>query len=402
MKLLFVFSAIPPYLDALLNKISAKGQEVVVAIAAKESTVIGKGVKIVDEHKSDYKLIPTREATSILGKKYFPDLYNIIESEKPDILIAGWPYFLALSFQPKLRRAVKRNKVRVAIREIPFQTPPYGRIKEYFDLHPMYDEDMNLQSQGLAFYIRQWVVMNIRRYCYKLADGALAYSSVGKDIMPTYGVDKELVFVTYNTGNSEALMLEKENVIASKPILPHNANRIIHIGRLVKWKRVDLLIDSFAIVLEKYPHAELVVIGEGPEREALELMVQNMGIEQNIIFVGAIYDPIMIGAYMHSSSVYVLAGMGGLSINDAMAYGLPVICSVCDGTEIDLIEDGVNGFFFEEGNKHDLANKIVTLFENPAQLKNMGQEALRVIEEKINLETVSNRFINAFNKINSL
>jgi len=60
---------------------------------------------------------------------------------------------------------------------------------------------------------------------------------------------------------------------------------------------------------------------------------------------------------MSASSVYVLAGMGGLSINDAMAYGLPVICSVCDGTERDLVTHHGNGLFFRENNVVDLSVK---------------------------------------------
>lgn len=65
----------------------------------------------------------------------------------------------------------------------------------------------------------------------------------------------------------------------------------------------------------------------------------------SIRFIGAVYDPEKLGAYMNESTVYVLAGMGGLSINDAMTYGMPVLCSVCDGTERDLVIDGKNGFF---------------------------------------------------------
>jgi glycosyltransferase involved in cell wall biosynthesis len=97
-----------------------------------------------------------------------------------------------------------------------------------------------------------------------------------------------------------------------------------------------------------------------------------------------------------ASSVYVLAGMGGLSINEAMAYGKPVICSRCDGTERDLVKDCENGLYFQEGNAKDLADKIGILLKDPFQGRRMGEHSLSVIEQKINLETVTRRFMDCF------
>ena len=102
---------------------------------------------------------------------------------------------------------------------------------------------------------------------------------------------------------------------------------------------------------------------------------------------------------MNESTVYVLAGMGGLSINDAMTYGMPVICSVCDSTERDLVHEGKNGFFFEEDNAESLAERINTLFDSPELIASMGQESERIIREEINLETVSDRYVEAFRSV---
>ncbi len=399
MKVLFLFSGIPHYLNALLNKISAKGIDISVVVPATKSSALGKGVKTIEKKSDNYKYIETEEKTSLIGKKYFPNLDKIINDEKPDILVAGWPYFLAIAMQPKLRKAIKDNSVKFVMREIPFQTPPYKKIREYFSDNPMYDEDMNLMSRGLPFYIRQFLVMKLRRYCYQKADGALLYSSVGRNIITSYGIDNERVFVTFNSGDTDALIEEKQKIQDLSHILPTNSKRIIHIGRLVKWKRVDLLIDAFALVVGKHNNAELIILGDGPERKNLEQQANDLGIDENIKFVGAIYNPIEIGRYMDVSSVYVLAGMGGLSINDAMTYGLPVICSVCDGTEKDLIENEVNGLFFEENNKDDLVEKILTLVENNDLRTKMGLASEKTISSKINLDSVSDRYIDSFKKI---
>ena len=187
--------------------------------------------------------------------------------------------------------------------------------------------------------------------------------------------------------------------MAAPPLLPPNQRRILHIGRLVKWKRVDLLITALPEVLVQFPDAELVIVGDGPELNALKQQAERLALSKHVRFAGSIYKPEALGAYMNESSVYVLAGMGGLSINDAMTYGLPVICSVCDSTERDLVTDGRNGFFFKEGDAGSLAEKITTLFASPGLCEKMGKESKRIILEKININTVSQRYLQAFKEI---
>lgn len=214
----------------------------------------------------------------------------------------------------------------------------------------------------------------------------------------TYGISEQKIFVTYNSTDTDALLEQKKQVEKLPALLPHSL-RILHIGRLVKWKRVDLLIDAFVLVLKKLNNVELLIIGDGPELESLKMQVYQLGIEKSVRFVGAVYDPLIIGQYMSVSSLYVLAGMGGLSINDAMTYTLPIICSVCDGTEKDLVQDGVNGFFFKEGDSEDLATKILFLLKNEKILCEFGKMSEKVILNNININSVSDRYITAFNKI---
>ncbi|MDD4158523.1 MAG: glycosyltransferase family 4 protein [Proteiniphilum sp.] len=399
MKLLFLFGGIPPYMHALLNKLAQKGAAVTAVIPAGRDSILGKGVKVTDGSGACYRIVESHTKKSGIGKEVFPQLPTVIAQEQPDILIAGWPWFLQYFTQQQLRTTLRRQSVQFVIREIPFQMPPYGKARSYFRLHPAYDEEMKTVSRGTLFYLRQWIMMRIRRYCYAHADGALAYASSGKELMPGYGIAHEKVFVTGNSGDTEALLREKELLRDESPVLPKNDRRIIHIGRLVKWKRVDLLLDAFAQVSSRYPDAELVVVGDGPERERLRLQAEKLKVAEKVRFTGALHEPREVGALLLVSSLYVLAGMGGLSINDAMAYGLPVICSVCDGTERDLVTHGVNGFFFRENDADDLAEKIATLLDDPDRRKRMGEASREVIAHRINLETVADRYMDAFTRI---
>ena len=124
-------------------------------------------------------------------------------------------------------------------------------------------------------------------------------------------------------------------------------------------------------------------------------MAVNLGLSDKILFTGAIYDPMELGQYMRGASLYVLAGMGGLSINDAMCFSLPIICSVCDGTERDLVRDGVNGFFFKENDVVDLSQKMYLILSNPPMAEEMGKKSLQIIMERANIDTFTKMYRSA-------
>jgi glycosyltransferase involved in cell wall biosynthesis len=84
-----------------------------------------------------------------------------------------------------------------------------------------------------------------------------------------------------------------------------------------------------------------------------------------------------------------------------MCFGLPVICSVCDGTEKFLVRDGVNGKYFKEGDVEDLAAKITGLFQDPLTMREMGRRSISIIEQEVNLHTVIDGYAAAIDYVMS-
>jgi glycosyltransferase involved in cell wall biosynthesis len=145
------------------------------------------------------------------------------------------------------------------------------------------------------------------------------------DIFKTYGVTKSSIFLIRNSPDTDKLFQCKKELIAQGVSNKYNSLRVVHVGRLVEWKKTDCLIRAFSIVVKTHPDAKLIVVGDGPEKDKLEDLCHELKIESSVEFVGAIHDAFNLGRYLMSSSLYVLAGMGGLSINDAMVFGLPVV-----------------------------------------------------------------------------
>lgn len=404
MKILFVFGGLPHYYNKILNKLNAEtGFEVSVLIPeGKDSKVIGKGVYQTLEG-IEFKLFQIPEYRTITGKPFFKNFNHFLKQNKPDVIVIGWPYILPLTFNIGVRFLLHKLKIKIICKEIPFQVPKYEEARRFFWNYDELNEDLLPSKQNKWIRrLKYFILTMARKIFYNYADAHVNYIEDAYDILGSYGVKKESIFITYNSPDTDELFEIKAKIKDKPNLLNKNEYRIIHVGRLVKWKRVDLLISSIHRLKNKYPEIELIVIGTGPEKDNLVNQTKELNIADNVKFIGGIYENEILGQYLSESAIYVLAGMGGLSINDAMCFGKPVICSVCDGTEKKLVRVNINGFIFKNGNLDDLTEKIDILLSNPDLLKKMGDMSFSIIENEINSNTVVKNYIKAFEYIKAL
>jgi len=397
MKVLFTFGGLPHYLVSQLNSLNAtEGVEVVVVVPEKNGKTIGKGVKQTDEG-IQFKVIYAQEYVTYYKKVFFKNFKKILSQEKPDILVTLWPYILGLIFYPRIICFIKRKKIKLILKEIPFMVAPLHSPLQYYREHPVYDENLHAEkTSGLKFILKYLTLAFTKKIYYNLLDATVNYTDAAHEIQGSYGVSSKKIFIGYNSPDTDEIFKIKNEIINQPALLPANPHRLIHVGRLVKWKRVDILIKVVAQLKNKYNDIELLIIGTGPQEKELKELVLKLNIENNIKFIGGIYDYHLLGRYLLDSTIYVLAGMGGLSINEAMCFNKPVVCSVCDGTEKKLVRDGFNGYLFKDADENDLQNKIDLLFSNPALIKEMGDHSEKIILEEININTVVDGYLNAF------
>lgn len=401
MKVVFVFGGMPHYLLALLNLLqrNVKNLDVVVVLPQNKSKTIGAGVLEAD-NQAIFKIIRTEEYFFWGQKPYLRNLRKILKQEQPKIVIIGWPFILGYFFDFRLRRWLRAKRVKTIFRSIPYQIPLYHEAIKFYSQKGFYDENMKLiKANTWHKKLKYWLITQINRAYFNWVDAHLNYTTLAYEILPSYGVAREKIFISYNSGDTDALFAAKEALLQTNSFQNDAPLRVVHIGRLVKWKKVHLLVEAFAKVQKKFPTSELLVIGSGPEEKKLQAQAQALGITENVIFLGAIHDYPNLGKYLLNATVYVLAGAGGLSINDAMGFGLPVICSVADGTEKDLVIAGQTGLYFQEDNPDDLAEKISYLFAKPDVAKQMGKNAEILIRTQINIHSVAANFVSCFNAV---
>ena len=398
MRICFIMVGLPHYFTLVLNKmVSETGHEVVLIKPQQKSKTLGSGVK-EDTTGAQFGLVELPEYTAWYGKPFLENLIPALQEIKPDIVVmSAWPYFLHFVLNPFFYFQFKKLNARLICRDIPFNVPYWGKSREYYFSGKNQTEG-GPTARTWRGYLPFGIATFLKRLYLPLADAHINYFDEARLITGSYGVSQEKIFITANSPDTDILLASYREALTLPPLLPHNPHRIIHVGRLVKWKRVDMLIQAVKDLVD-FPGLELVVIGFGPEEEHLKALASTLHVEKQINFVGGVYDPLTLGRYLQASAVYVLGGMGGLSINDAMCFAKPVICTEADGTERRLVREGYNGYYFENGNQGTLNEALRRLLADPEKVARFGANSLKIIEEEINVHSVIREYQAAFDYV---
>ncbi len=398
MKILFTFGGLPHYYNLVLNRLNRiEGQEIVVIAPKTGGKTVGSGV-----HQTldgiEFKVHFLEEYKTLWGKPFFKNFLETIEQERPDVIVTIWPYMLAFVYNPLLLWQIRKMGIKLILKEIPFNIPKFQEALDYYAKGGAVSETMqtSLKPDSLGFKLKYSLLKYSNKRAFNLVDAHVDYTEEAYEIFGSYGVPKEKIFIIYNSPDTDLILADKAKIEGINNVLPENPLRLLHVGRLVKWKRVDMLIDVFKKLLIQFPTAELVIVGTGPEEQNLKQQAIDLGIEKQVVFTGGVYEMTILGQYFNASLVYVLAGMGGLSINDAMCFDKPIVCAVADGTEKKLVRDGYNGYIFEDGNAEDLCKKLTVLLSDPIKTRQMGLNSGQIIRDEVNIHVVIENYQKAF------
>jgi len=174
------------------------------------------------------------------------------------------------------------------------------------------------------------------------------------------------------------------------------ANRIImSVGRLGKEKNFSFIINSFKRIVNLFPDTRLILVGNGPEKEALVKQCINLGIADKVIFTGTLTGDETALAY-NSAHIFAFASVTetqGLVIGEAKTAGLPVVAVRAFGVS-EMVEDGIDGFLTDL-NMDLFTDKIIYLLNNENVLRSMGRKAA-INAEKISAHNCTNRLLDSY------
>jgi len=230
------------------------------------------------------------------------------------------------------------------------------------------------REQGRIAFLRQF-------------DAMICYSQRGADEYANLGFPLDYLFVAHNSVSPSPTweLPDRPTTFRDKPC-------VLFVGRLQVRKNVDLLLGTCA-EMESQPR--LVIVGDGPERESLEALAKQ--VYPSAEFVGAKHGA-EIKVHFAEADLFVLPGTGGLAVQEAMSYGLPVIVAQGDGTQDDLVRKE-NGWQIPPDDFDSLVSTMKDALSDAARLRKMGKESYRIVKEEINIEKMAETFVAALNSL---
>ena len=235
----------------------------------------------------------------------------------------------------------------------------------------------------------------IERLSYRTAKIALAFSEEARQVMIEKGLKHPSKVVPYGTDIS--LFQQQPNIALRKKLRLQNKTVLGYIGRIVKEKGLDTLVEAMQIIHAQEPLGEIavLVVGAGTEEDALKASIQKAGLQSHFVFAGAV-PHLQAAEYMNCIDIFVLPSRTtpswkeqfGRVIIEALACGIPVVGSDSGQIPVLLRETG-GGLIFQEGNAEDFAEKLLSLHHDPARRSFLGQAGQGTVRRCYTYEAVA-------------
>lgn len=159
-----------------------------------------------------------------------------------------------------------------------------------------------------------------------------------------------------------------------------SGQELLTVARLIPLKNIHLMIEAVDKLRLKYPQIHFNIVGEGPERQHLEELVQRLKLENNVTFAGYHQRAEMPEIYQKANCFLLLSEREGMSngLLEAMAGGLPVLVSDVGGAR-QLVHE--NGRILTEVTVDNIAAALEDFYQDPAGLAAMGAASRAAAEE---------------------
>jgi len=240
--------------------------------------------------------------------------------------------------------------------------------------------DIILKKQELEHKMYYFV---IRLILSKLIDKFIVVYPGQEDVFRKAGIDEKKVIFIPN-GIPEHFFQRVDAKSFKEKYGLENQKIISFIGRLIPEKRIEDLLSIMPKVVEK---KECVAVIAGPVRDSAYLtklldLIKKFNLQKSVLLLGEISEAEKVNL-LACTDIFVSPSSYeafGISIAEAMAYGVPVVSADNPGARY-LLENGKYGYLYEVGNKEELLTKILCLIDNPKKAEEMGGRGRRRAEE---------------------
>jgi glycosyltransferase involved in cell wall biosynthesis len=159
-----------------------------------------------------------------------------------------------------------------------------------------------------------------------------------------------------------------------------------------------MLLRAFALVAAAREDVDLLLLGDGPLREALEMQVAKAGIEGRVRFLGVRRDVPDILQAIDVFSLTSVSEAASLTLLEAMAAGVPVVVTDVGGNR-EIVREGVDGLLTPRGDDQATAAALLKVLDSPEMARRMGEAGRKRVEERYQLDRTIERYFDSYRRL---
>ena len=234
----------------------------------------------------------------------------------------------------------------------------------------------------------------LRSTFYRLANSHLLYERRGKDLMIKNGFNTNSLHVVFNSLDHAKSLSLRELIghYSKEEICPYFSNNsdplLLFVGRLTTVKKLNLLLEALnSLIISEYK-LNLIIVGDGSERDSLISYVKSNKLQDHVYFYGPCYSEDLLSQIISVADLCVSPGNVGLTAIHCLSYGTPV-CTHGNLNnqmpEVGSIIENKTGILFEENHVNSLAEAIKEwIFIKKHKREQIRKECFEIIDTYYN------------------
>lgn len=246
--------------------------------------------------------------------------------------------------------------------------------------------------------IQKILVERLKSFLARKADGYFAYTEGVKNYLENQGLSSHKIFVLNNTIDIEAQrrlfhQVYPEREATRRDLGLAGKKVLLFVGRFIKNKRIDFLLDAFSVLQERDPDFHLLLVGAGSETYLKSR-------PKNVSVLGAIADLEELGRIYTVSDVLAFPGAVGLGPLQAFCYDLPaiIINSSTHGPEVEYLSPANSITLPASTSPAEYAQEVSGFFDHPDRLRHLRAGTWPSIRH-LTIEAMAHNFINGVDSI---
>lgn len=323
----------------------AKNHQVTVVTAARKGIPARETIRNVQILRVGQPVVPTLRETPFARMSYLNAVLEVVPQLDFELIHASnaFTQYIAIQLHKKLKK------------------PIIARIPDIFK--GSWIKNTNLLTGIIGEYIESKVLT----YPWS---AVISWSEATKLKLVQAGVNEKVITVVPGGIDVEAII--------KSPVVKRSSPVIVSVGRLVKYKHMDALIESMNLLSRKYPRLKLEIIGSGPEKKNLVRLIEKRGLSQRVNILGFVESHKQVVKRIKSGTIFSLPSSVegfGIATLEACAAGIPYVNLDIPATS-EITHQGKGGFLVDSPNPELLAEQISALLQDKKLYNTKARECI--------------------------